>query len=130
MCQITVRSTRGYECHRKAFFVEILDLYLLEISLVTGATQLNLKLYNVPVTGAVDEVIRQQNSPCGDCVVVASRLVNLKFKHLQLSQIITNTVRKVFVKDFVSGLYLLAISNVLTVQKCLSNANSNSLIMK
>lgn len=39
---------------------QILDLYLLETSLVTGATQLNLKLYNVPVIGAVDEVIRQK----------------------------------------------------------------------
>lgn len=77
MCQITVRSARGYKCHRKAISVEILDLYLLETSLVTGATQLQLQLCNVPVTGAVDEVMRQKIPLVATVVVVVVALVVL-----------------------------------------------------
>lgn len=57
--QSLIQSAIGYECHSKLISVKRLDLYL-ETSLVTGATQLNLKLCNVFVSRVVDEVIGQK----------------------------------------------------------------------
>lgn len=68
--QSLIQSAIGYECHSKSISVKRLDLYLLETSLVTGATQ--LKLCNVFVSRIVDEVIRQKNPLVVTVVVVVA----------------------------------------------------------
>lgn len=70
--QSLIQSAIGYECHSKSIYVKRLDLYLLGTSLVTGATQLSLKLCNVFVSRVVDEVIRQKNPPVVTAVVVVT----------------------------------------------------------
>lgn len=74
--QSLIQSAIGYECHSKSISVKHLDLYLLETSLVTGATQLNLKLCHVFVSRVVDEVIRQKKTLVVTVVVVAVALVS------------------------------------------------------